>query len=117
MIWPFSRRAARPTRISPDFAVNGQIRVEDIPVLAAEGYRSILCVRPDGEAAGQPDFAEIAAVAAEHGLKAFHIPVSGGATARQEEAFRSFMKDADTPVLAYCRSGGRARALHARLKR
>ena len=40
----------------------------DVAALAASGFRSIICNRPDGEEAGQPPAATLAEAAAAHGL-------------------------------------------------
>ena len=37
--------------ITDEFAVSGQISTKDLPVLAAMGFKSVICNRPDGEAA------------------------------------------------------------------
>ena len=47
-----------------------QIAPADIAALAAAGFRSIICNRPDGEGADQPVFAEIEAAARAAGLEA-----------------------------------------------
>ena len=37
--------------LSPELSVSAQIRPEDLPALAAAGYRAVVCNRPDGEGA------------------------------------------------------------------
>ena len=119
-MWPFSKpdpsQVAR-RRIDDDFSVAGQVLPEQLAAVAALGFRSVLCARPDGEEPGQPRFAEIAAAARQAGLEAVHIPVSGplteGALIRMEQA----MADLPRPILGYCRSGARAGSLYAALQR
>ncbi|WP_127145840.1 TIGR01244 family sulfur transferase [Pelagibacterium montanilacus] len=104
--------------IDDRFATTGQIRPEDVSALKAQGYIGIVCARPDGEEAGQPDFAEIAAAAQRAGLPAFHIPVSGPLTEGQIIRFSDAMAEiGDGPVLGYCRSGARAGSLYQTLDR
>lgn len=99
-------------RISEDFTVCGQIGPEDVPAIAAEGYRSILCNRPDGEEPDQPDFAAVEAAAREAGLAVAWVPViSGQITPEDVEAFEAAMADLPAPVFAYCRSGARCQNL------
>ena len=40
--------------------VSGQIGPDDLQTLAAQGVRSIICNRPDGEQFGQPDANQMA---------------------------------------------------------
>src|SRR3546814_14684481 len=47
-------------------------------VCSSDLFRSIVCNRPDGEEAGQPTAAAIAAAAEAHGLRFVHIPVMSG---------------------------------------
>ena len=97
--------------IDDQLAIGGQIRPEDVAQLAAQGFRSIICNRPDDEDYGQPAFAEIAAAAAAQGLEARHIPVTGRPAEAQAAAFAEALERLPGPVFAYCRSGGRAGAL------
>ena len=96
------------TPLTPEFSVSPQIRPDDVAEIAAAGYRAILCNRPDGEDAGQPDYATIAAAAEAAGLEMLHVPVvSGAITQGNVEDFRAAVADLPTPLLAYCRSGTR----------
>jgi uncharacterized protein (TIGR01244 family) len=100
--------AMKITPLTPEFSVSPQIRPEDVAEIAAAGYRSILCNRPDGEDAGQPDYATIKAAAEAAGLEVLHVPViSGAITQGNVEDFRAAVADLPTPLLAYCRSGTR----------
>jgi sulfide:quinone oxidoreductase len=83
--------------------------------LARMGYRSIVCVRPDGEDAGQPTFGKIKAAAKAAGMEARHIPVNPGMVYDSDaEAFGRAMHELPGPVAAYCRSGMRASSLWSR---
>lgn len=97
------------TRIAADVSVAGQITAADIPDLASEGFRSLICNRPDGEGAGQPSFAEIEAAARGAGLEARYIPiVPGEAGVAEVEAFAKALAELPRPILAFCRSGARS---------
>lgn len=100
-------------QIDPQLAVSGQIGPDDVAAVAARGFRAIVCNRPDGEEAGQPRFAEVAAAARAAGLEARHIPVSGPVSDTQAAAFGAALSDLPAPVLAYCRSGARSAAISA----
>ena len=99
-------------RIDDTLSVTSQIAPEALPEIAAQGFRAIICNRPDGEGADQPPFAAIAAAAEAAGLTARYIPVvSGAMTAGDVSAFAAARQELPAPVLAYCRSGARSTAL------
>lgn len=114
-MWPF-RKASPFRRVDDRFSVTGQIRPEDLPAIADAGFRHLVCTRPDGEDADQPDFAAVAAEAARLGLAAHHIPVSGTPGPDQVAAFRCVMDGTEGPVLGWCRSGARAEILRRMAK-
>jgi uncharacterized protein (TIGR01244 family) len=95
--------------VTPDFAVAGQLGTAEIAQAAAEGFRTIIANRPDGEAPGQPSVAEIKAAAEAAGLAFKAIPFSGlpPAPAVVMETAQA-LDEANGPVLAYCRSGTRS---------
>ncbi|CDF85541.1 hypothetical protein PKB_4216 [Pseudomonas knackmussii B13] len=96
------------------FAVAAQIRPEDIPELAAAGFRTLICNRPDGEAADQPGSDAIARAAQAHGIDFVHIPVVSGAIDEAAvAAFATALAERPGPLLAYCRSGMRSASLWA----
>jgi len=100
-------------QIDHDFAVAGQIAPADVPTLAAAGFRSIICNRPDHEEPGQPSYAEIEKAAKEAGLSAAFVPVrSGGVTADDVANMAAALEDAERPTLAYCRSGARSTTIY-----
>jgi sulfide:quinone oxidoreductase len=100
------------SKMAADFAVTGQIAPTDVARAAREGYRSIICNRPDGEGWGQPKFADIEQAAQAAGLQAAYLPiVPGQMNANQVETFDELMERLPKPVLAYCRSGARASGL------
>jgi sulfide:quinone oxidoreductase len=100
------------TRVAPDYAAAAQITPEDVAEVAALGYRSIMCNRPDAEEPGQPDFAAVAAEAEARGLATAHVPViSGRITEVDVAAFRAAVATLPGPVFAYCRSGARSQQL------
>lgn len=101
-------------RIDDRLAVSPQIAPEDLAALAAEGYRAVICNRPDGESADQPSFEEIERAARENGLEARYLPVASGLVRDEDaEEFTEAMLTLPGPVLAYCRSGTRSATLWA----
>jgi uncharacterized protein (TIGR01244 family) len=102
-------------QLSPDFSATAQITPEQVKDIAAAGFKSIICARPDNEDPGQPDFSAIEAAAEAQGLVAIHIPVSGMLGEEQVIRFRQGWENSPKPMLGYCRSGGRAGSLFANL--
>ncbi|MEI4196737.1 TIGR01244 family sulfur transferase [Roseovarius sp. E0-M6] len=99
-------------KISPKLTVSPQISVDDMATLKAEGFKAIICNRPNGEGADQPAFEEIEAAARKHGIEARYVPVVGGKVSDQDvEDFGDALRELPRPVLAYCRSGTRSATL------
>ena len=100
------------TEISPDYSVSPQIRVGDVAEIAALGFRSIVCNRPDGEDPDQTDAASIRAQAEACGLAFAFVPaLSGNIQPQNVDDHRDALAALPAPVLAYCRSGTRCRNL------
>lgn len=96
------------------FAVAEQIKTDDVAVLAEQGFRSIICNRPDGEAPDQPTVAEIKASADAYKLEFRNIPViSGQLTPADISAVTVALEELPKPILAYCRTGTRSIQLWA----
>ncbi|MCI4662016.1 MAG: bifunctional protein tyrosine phosphatase family protein/NAD(P)/FAD-dependent oxidoreductase [Neomegalonema sp.] len=96
-------------QVTPNFSVSPQISPQDVPTLAAAGYRSIICNRPDGEGADQATFEEIEAAAKAAGLEAHYLPVvSGKVSDENARDFGALLENLPKPAFAYCRSGTRS---------
>ena len=94
--------------------VADQILVEDLKELAAQGVKTIMCHRPDGEGADQPNFEEIAKVAKKLNIQAHYLPVVAGKISDVDvTAFAQIFAESEKPILGYCRSGMRAASLWA----
>ncbi|WP_374615066.1 TIGR01244 family sulfur transferase [Sphingorhabdus sp.] len=99
-------------QIAPGFSVSGQLTADDVRNAAAQGFKSIICNRPDGEEDGQPSASIVQEQAAALGLTFTHIPVtSGSITDAAGTQMRTALADMPSPVLAYCRSGARSTKL------
>ena len=96
-------------KVNECFAVTEQLNVGDVTDLAAQGVKSLICNRPDGEVPGQPTYAEIAAAAQQHDLGIRHIPVVSGQVGPADVlAFGAALAELPSPLVAYCRSGTRS---------
>jgi uncharacterized protein (TIGR01244 family) len=101
---------AKISKLTDRLAVSGQITPEQLAELKAQGYTSIVALRPDGESPDQPTAAQMRAAADSKGMKFAYVPVVSGAVI-PETAVASLARalDADSgKVLMYCRSGSRA---------
>jgi sulfide:quinone oxidoreductase len=96
-------------KINSEITVSDQIFTNDISLLASEGFKTVICHRPDGEGSDQPNFYEIESEAKQAGIKAIYLPVTSGKITDEDlEKFSKLYEDASKPILAYCRSGMRA---------
>lgn len=98
--------------ITEAYAVSPQITAADIAEIAAAGFKSVMCNRPDGEEFGQPDFAEIEAAAQAAGLETAWVPIVSGRLEPEAMArFEAALQEMPMPLLAYCRTGTRCTML------
>lgn len=95
-------------RVTERFSVSPQLAPGDMAAAAAQGFRRVVCNRPDGEGPGQPTGAEMKAAAQAAGLEFVHIPFAGMPDAATADAVFTAVSEAPGPVLAYCRSGTRS---------
>ena len=98
--------------IDKGLSVSPQIAAADVAELKKQGFRSIICNRPDGEGADQPTFAEIEKAAKKAGLEARYLPVVSGRVQDEDaEKFGAALSELPKPVFAYCRTGTRSATL------
>mgnify|MGYP000877727231 CR=1 FL=1 len=103
------------TPIDETITTAGQVRPEEIPALAAAGFRVVVNNRPDGEDGPmQPTSEQIREAAEQAGLAYHFIPVTMPTLGPDQVAqFHAAMAEADGPVFAFCRSGARSTLLWA----
>jgi len=100
-------------QIDGEYSVTGQISPEDLKAIRDMGFKSVVCHRPDGEAADQPAFAEIEAAATALGLEVRQIPVGAmGVTPDNVAAMTDALDEMPRPMLGFCRSGGRSTKIY-----
>jgi sulfide:quinone oxidoreductase len=98
--------------LSNSISVTEQISAADLPAIAQAGFKSVICNRPDGEAADQPSYDQIEAAAQSVGLSVGFLPVVAGAISDEHVAlFEQMVSQMPHPVLAYCRTGTRSTIL------
>ena len=100
--------------LNADFATSPQVQPVEMTAVAAAGYRSVINNRPDGEGgADQPTSADIERAARAAGLNYVYLPVIPTAIKPEEVArMAALVTELPKPILAFCRTGGRAAKLY-----
>lgn len=89
--------------------VTEQIDPRQLADIKAQGFRSVVDLRPDGEALDQPDSKDVARAAQNAGLAFSYVPVPhGNVPVASVDALGLLLGRANGPILLYCRSGHRA---------
>ena len=100
-------------KLNEDFSATGQIGPDDLAQLFEQGFRGVICNRPDDEEPGQPSYETIEAAARAAGLDIRYVPIfHHGVTIDDVEAFATALRELSGPVLAYCRSGARSAGVY-----
>ncbi len=95
--------------LSPTYAVSPQIQPEDCTAIAAAGFTTIICNRPDTEIPPDCHAAAVEAAALGAGLQFVILPITHQTmTAENVATQRATLDAAEGPVLAYCASGTRS---------
>ncbi|OWQ91834.1 TIGR01244 family protein [Roseateles aquatilis] len=102
-------------QLTPDFCVAPQLTPDTMAALAAAGFKTVINNRPDFEGGpDQPTSEQVRQAAEAAGLVYRHLPVQGNYQSPEEiAAMRAILDEVPTPVLAFCRSGGRSTKLFA----
>jgi len=99
-------------KVTDALSVSPQITAEDVAAIREAGFRAIICNRPDGEGADQPNFEEIEAAAKSAGLETRYQPITSGMVQDADaDAFGQALMQLPGPILAYCRTGTRSATL------
>ena len=86
-----------------------------MPILAAQGFGTIICNRPNGEELNQPTAEDIQKSAEAAGMKFFFVPFNPSMPdPNMVPNFAEAINQAEEgKILAYCRSGQRSSRLWA----
>lgn len=96
--------------LTPKLSVSPQLTPEDAPAIAAAGFRTVICNRPDAENPPELHAAQIAAALEAEGVTFLDLPFDGSTmTVDVILKLRDMIAEAEArgPVLAYCRTGTR----------
>lgn len=95
--------------VSDEYSVSPQISAMDVAELAAQGFKSIICNRPDGEEGGQPPFANIEQACKDAGVEFRYLPIThSGMSPESLTEISAAFAELPKPILGYCRSGARS---------
>lgn len=92
---------------------SGQILPSDIEDLAAQGIKTLINNRPDGESVDQPTQDAIAKAAADVGIAYHYLPFTASALSETHvRAFADIYNQAQKPIHLFCRTGNRSSNLY-----
>ncbi|MEX0924262.1 MAG: TIGR01244 family sulfur transferase [Rhodovibrionaceae bacterium] len=102
-------------KIDDRFSAAGQLQPEDMAEAAAQGFKTVINNRPDGEGGPEQPSSEACRAAAEAaGLTYHYIPMTPQTMSMELLGdFHRALTDSPQPVLAHCKSGARSTALWA----
>jgi uncharacterized protein (TIGR01244 family) len=102
-------------KINDTISVSPQMSPADMADAAAQGFKTVINNRPDGEGGpDQPSSEAVAEAARAAGLDYIYMPVvSGQITEANIADFQKALANAQKPVLAFCRTGTRCTNLWA----
>jgi sulfide:quinone oxidoreductase len=103
----------RIVHLETDVAAAPQVAEADFADIAARGFRSVVNIRPDGEAPDQLPNAQAKRTAEHHGLTFRHLPVMSFNVTDEAavDDFARLMDDLPGPILFYCGSAMRCTTL------
>lgn len=101
-------------KLDERLSVTAQPSIEDINVLAEQGFRTIVSNRPRGESEDQPDMQALKDKAEALGMVWHEIPVKPGEYSPADiESFAETLQSSPAPILGFCRTGKRVAHLWA----
>lgn len=102
-------RALPDHPLAPGIAISQQLQPKTMRVVADRDYRTVIDMRPDGEAPDEPGSALMAAAAKAERLQFAYVPVPhGDIPDTVVDSLSNALVSRPGPVLLYCRSGRRA---------
>lgn len=94
--------------VTGSFAVAPQLTADDLGLIAEQGFKTVICNRPDDEEVGQPGITEMKTKAEALGLTFLALPFAGAPSLQIADQQGDLVENAQEPILAYCRSGTRS---------
>jgi uncharacterized protein (TIGR01244 family) len=95
--------------LTDSYSVTPQILPEDIPTIAAQGFKTVVCNRPDGEIPADIHAEAMRTLVEGAGMRFVINPViPGGLSQENVDLQREAIDTTEGKVLAYCASGNRS---------
>lgn len=104
------------TQLDSNYWVAPQLSVDDVTEAKQQGFDTIVCNRPDGEADDQIPAADIARAAADQGIKFVELPMRGPNYTQEQVDSLASLLESQQKVLGYCRTGNRSSILYRAAK-
>lgn len=100
--------------VSSQFCATAQVSPDDLSAIAAAGFSTLVCHRPDGEGDDQPTAEALEAAAKEHGIAFHYVPITPGQfDAEKVGAYQALRQNCEGRVLGFCKTGARAVTMDA----
>ena len=102
------------SKINDLYSATGQIDINDLDQINENGFKTIICFRPEDEdKENQPKQELLKKEAKKRGIGFISIPViPGQMTDENINKFSQEFNQNEQPVLGYCKSGGRAKSIY-----
>jgi sulfide:quinone oxidoreductase len=98
----------KPVKLSDTLVVSAQPALEDFAPLAAQGFKVVVCNRPDGETADQPLTADVRQAVEAAGMTFVDYPITPAIFPGDDLAKIGRLFDgSEGKVFAFCRTGTR----------
>ena len=99
-------------QLSDEVYSTPQIFPESMDFIAENGFKTIICNRPDMEKPGQPHSEDVKKRASELGMDYHYLPMRPGQLSLELiEATKKAIENSPKPVLMHCASGTRSAML------
>lgn len=95
-------------QLTDSLFVSAQPAIADMADLAAQGFKVVVCNRPDNESPDQPSMDAMEAAAKAAGMAFVRYPVNPGTFPGTDLAGLGQTFDGGDKVFAYCRTGTRS---------
>lgn len=100
--------------LTEQLSLADQLSLEDVAEIVDQGFKTVICNRPDEEGEPHLNSAEAAQALAAAGIEFHYLPVNGAAISDLDVAeHKALLNQAQGPVLTYCRTGTRCAKLWA----
>jgi uncharacterized protein (TIGR01244 family) len=101
-------------QVTPTFSVAGQLTPAEMEWVAKAGFKSVIANRPEFEGGStQPTNAALQQAAEAVGLSYVVFPIEPAMlNSKDVVGFSSLLDELPVPVLAFCRTGNRSRAIY-----